>query len=369
MEHELAFEELSERYLLGKLSEAEREQFEESYFADDALFERFLAVKDELLDAYARGELDEVNHALFEQHFLVSTTRRRQLDEAQEFIRVVTAASSKAKHMTEPLSVITPGSSSWRQSLANFFNLRLSAWQFGFAALLLITLGGTLILALLWQRQATRNELAAKKSSPEPTTEMTTGPLTNESDNNDVNNKNVAIPSSTPANVNESTNKKTALQPKRKKPTQPQIQNRKLQRAKNKSPVNDRKDTRFNLTIASVGRDPEPIASITLMPVASRDINDENTIELYTATRKVRLRLVFKDDNYRNYSAIITTIEGASVLGRNNLKAKISGGEKSVTLQFPPALLTGQDYIVTLKGKTAAGQTETIGEYYFRVER
>jgi hypothetical protein len=31
--------------------------------------------------------------------------------------------------------------------------------------------------------------------------------------------------------------------------------------------------------------------------------------------------------------------------------------------------LTGQDYIVTLNGQTATGQTETIGEYYFRVER
>jgi hypothetical protein len=29
--------------------------------------------------------------------------------------------------------------------------------------------------------------------------------------------------------------------------------------------------------------------------------------------------------------------------------------------------LTQQDYNVMLKGKTAAGQTETIGEYYFRV--
>jgi hypothetical protein len=43
LEQQLAFEETCERYLLGELSEAEREQFEEAYFADDALFERFLA--------------------------------------------------------------------------------------------------------------------------------------------------------------------------------------------------------------------------------------------------------------------------------------------------------------------------------------
>jgi hypothetical protein len=78
--------------------------------------------------------------------------------------------------------------------------------------------------------------------------------------------------------------------------------------------------------------------------------------------------LVFKNDDYRNYSAAVTTIEGASVW-QKTLKAATGGANKNVTLQFAPALLRGQDYIVTLKGQTAAGQTEIIGEYYFRVER
>jgi anti-sigma factor RsiW len=373
LEQQSAFEETCERYLLGELSEAEREQFEESYFTDDSLFERFLAVKDELLDAYARGELDEEKRVRFARHFLAAAPRRRQLGEAQEFIRAVTAVSTKAASTDGAIAdapfSITPPEPSRRKSLANFFNLRRSAWQFAFAALLLITVGATLILVRLWQQQATRDELVAHKLLPEPTTAVTTAPLTDESDNTNVNNNTVATPSPTPANVNESPNKKTAPQPTRKKLPRRQIQNRQPQRAKTQSPVNDVEDTRFNLTIATVGRDPESIASITLMPVASRDINDENSIDLYSETRKVRLRLVFNNDNYRNYSATITTIEGASVWGRNKLKAKIIGGKKSVTLQFAPALLSQQDYIVTLTGQTAAGQTETIGEYYFHVER
>jgi hypothetical protein len=44
-------------------------------------------------------------------------------------------------------------------------------------------------------------------------------------------------------------------------------------------------------------------------------------------------------------------------------------GAFSCLSNAPPTLLRGQDYIVTLKGQTAAGQTEIIGEYYFRVER
>ena len=51
------YEEVCARYLLGELSEQEQAELEEGYFADDALFERFRAVKDDLIDAYARGDL------------------------------------------------------------------------------------------------------------------------------------------------------------------------------------------------------------------------------------------------------------------------------------------------------------------------
>ena len=49
------YEDTCARYLLGELSEPELAHFEESYFADDSLFERFRAVKDDLIDAYARA--------------------------------------------------------------------------------------------------------------------------------------------------------------------------------------------------------------------------------------------------------------------------------------------------------------------------
>ncbi len=325
MEQQLIFEETCERYLLGELSEAERERLEESYFADDALFERFLAVKDELLDAYARGELAEVKRKRFEQHFLAAAPRRRQLNETQEFIRAVTAVSTKASDANAPIALITP-KSSW-QLLANFFKPRPFAWQTALAALLLIALGGTWIFVRNWQ-QATPNEQAVLQ----PTPTLTTAPSSNE---------NNTAPVPTPANVNQSpANANITPEPAPKKPTNrpPQIS-------------------------------PAQIASIILLPVASRDISEANTLRLNSDTRAVRLRLAFKSGDYRNYSAAITTIAGASVW-QKTLKADTSDKKnKTVTLQFPPALLRQQDYIVMLTGQTAAGQTETIGEYYFRVER
>jgi anti-sigma factor RsiW len=335
LEQQIAFEETCERYLLGELSEAERAQFEEAYFADDALFERFLAVKDELIDAYARDELAEAKRTRFTQHFLTTGPRRRQLDEAQEFIRAVTAVSTKVNGANAPLAVTNP-QSSWKL-LADFFKPRPFAWQTALAALLLVTLGGTWVFVRNWQ-PATPNEQAALQ----PTPSLITAPPSNE---------NNAAPSPAPANANQSP-ANTNVAPK--------------------SPANTNiapEPTPKKLPARPPQISPAQIASIILLPVASRDINEANTLRLNSDTRAARLRLAFKSDDYRNYSAAITTIAGANVW-QKTLKADIGDKKnKTVTLQFAPALLTQQDYIVTLKGHTAAGQTETIGEYYFHVER
>ena len=339
MEQQIAFEETCERYLLGELSEAERAQFEEAYFADDALFERFLAVKDELIDAYARDELAEAKRTRFTQHFLTTAPRRRQLDEAQEFIRAVTAVSTKASDANAPIALTTP-KSSW-QLLANFFKPRPFAWQTALAALLLIALGGTWVFVRNWQ-QATPNEQAVLQ----PTPTLTTAPSSNE---------NNTAPVPAPANVNQSpANPNVTPKPAPRLPANANI---------TPEPAPKKPTNRPPQIL------PAQIASIILLPVASRDINEANTFRLNSDTRAVRVRLVFKSEDYRNYSAAITTIAGASVW-QKTLKADTGDKKnKTVTLQLAPALLSQQDYIVTLKGQTAAGQTETIGEYYFRVER
>jgi len=59
-------------YLLGQLSEAERTELEDRYFAEDPLFEYLAAVEMELIDAYARGELSETDRGQFEHRLLRS---------------------------------------------------------------------------------------------------------------------------------------------------------------------------------------------------------------------------------------------------------------------------------------------------------
>jgi anti-sigma factor RsiW len=72
------FENLCEQYLLGELSDSDRQQLEEAYFAEDDLFERYLIVKEDLIDAYTRGELSAEKRKQFELHFLSSAARAKE---------------------------------------------------------------------------------------------------------------------------------------------------------------------------------------------------------------------------------------------------------------------------------------------------
>ena len=197
MEQASEFDGLCERYLLGELSETEQEQFEEAYFTDDALFERFEAVKADMLDAYARGELAEDKRKRFAAHFLAaSPSRRRELEDTQKFIRAVTAAAKNGSGaaVAAPVSE-TSRKSSRRRFFDNFFGSRPFAWQIAGAAVLLLAL-----LVGVWfairQRAPIDPELAAQ-----PTPSPTIAALVNENRNSTRDNT-ALTPSPTSADVN-----------------------------------------------------------------------------------------------------------------------------------------------------------------------
>src|SRR6187551_1497061 len=89
-------EEMCVSYLLGELSENDQERFEAAYFADDVFFDRYMAVKNELLDLYSRGELDAAKQEKVRKHFSATAPRRRQLADSQQFIDAVTSLSVKS---------------------------------------------------------------------------------------------------------------------------------------------------------------------------------------------------------------------------------------------------------------------------------
>src|SRR5262245_10019431 len=66
-------------YLLGQLSEPERAELEQSYFADARVFDRLDQIETDLMDDYARGRLSEQMSKRFEQVYRSNPDRRARL--------------------------------------------------------------------------------------------------------------------------------------------------------------------------------------------------------------------------------------------------------------------------------------------------
>jgi hypothetical protein len=308
------YEKVCEQYLLGELSEAAQAEVEQAYFADDSLFERFLAVKDDLIDAYSRGELKGEKLDRFEQHYLKSKARQQKVDESRALIQAASAASSVSK--AAPVSE--------KHWLFNYFSIHPTAARIGLVAATLV------LIALAWvvvtqyrsrtapeaQRasdaKTVTDDKSASTNTPAPTSSLNIGGQS-------------GSPSPTP---------------------QPEL-------AVKPSPP-----------MAST-----QIASVTLVPFSARDSGSSNVITIGPATRQVRINLVFNESSFGSFEATVRTVDGEQIVRQGDLKARSNGAARVVTLTFDSPLLRRQDFIATLKGQSRDGGLETISEYYFKVER
>jgi hypothetical protein len=313
------FENNCEKYLLGQMTEQEQAQFEEKYFEDDALFERFLAVKEDLVDAYARGQLTGPKLELFETHFQATHARQQKVEEARTFIKGITAVSNRgAVQVRAPESVRAGWWQVWSQRIG------VPALALQSAAALLVILA--LLAGWIWIRNVQRDRdeqrnLAKEvvQPTPSPDGQQSTPP------NNErvVGNKPTPTPAVGPS----------------------------------PGSVNSRPPA------------PAQIASLTLVPFAPRDGGAANTLQITPDTRTASLRLTFKADTYRSYLVTLKTLGGRTVSERRFSRATSSSSGNSLTFNVASSLLTEQDYLVTVSGLTPTRQSENIADYFFRVAR
>ena len=86
------------RYLLGMLSPEEEEAFEGRFATDDALFDEVEATEEDLIDAYARGQLEAGERTLVEGRLLASPEQQRRL----AFARALADAAARAGSTRRP---------------------------------------------------------------------------------------------------------------------------------------------------------------------------------------------------------------------------------------------------------------------------
>lgn len=66
-------------FLLGALDEDLTTQFEERILTEPGVYEELLVVEEELIDQYVTGDLSAPERQQFENHFLVTAERQKNL--------------------------------------------------------------------------------------------------------------------------------------------------------------------------------------------------------------------------------------------------------------------------------------------------
>ena len=297
------------RFLFGRLSAAEQTTLEEHLFTDDRLEARVRLAEFDLADDYALERLSAADREAFEEKFLLSAERKRQL-------RVSTAlrdrfASASTVATTAPKGAQASIVERWR--LLFGFNQR--AWRFAFGVAILVVLVG-----MVW--------LLVKE------------PRIKEGFKAGIFNRRAPVPA----------------------PSAPRM----AEHSNNTSSIPEHRITPLAMPPHEPTASPV-IVSVDLFSDASRDRDKIPLIDLPKGEHDiVRLRLALKLSQTGSYRADLSTVDGQSVFGAQSLQVTATDAGK-IDFDVPAALLKIGDYQVKLS-RAGDGSKRTIASYYFRMQ-
>jgi hypothetical protein len=310
-------EELFKRYLLGTLSDEERDQLEQRYFSDDAEFEYIEIAEDDLIDQYVRGELvsDE------RDRFAVVASNSPRLLERVEFARLLSrkTAPSSSQNVTA-----APPQPRWWQSVLPAGG-RPARLAFGFGGLVVL-LSGLLIGSAWYKVREDAEAIAAREAALEQRRQEIERHAAESKAKNDE--------------------WASALQSR-----EVQLQARELSL---KSETPDRPAS-------------ELIAVLNLRSGSMRSEGPGSEALLTQNTSRIRLNLELVDSDYNRYRAVVFTPDVKPVSRVQLLTPRRTPSGDFLVLQIPAKGLTPGNYFVRIEGLTQSGAIEGRYDYQFRL--
>jgi hypothetical protein len=153
LENELPDRHLLMSYLLGTLTDAERAAVAERYFADDDWLDELLDVENELLDGYARGDLNDNERAAFEAYLRRLPDGESKAAVARALLETSEAERERARQLIG--SQAAPRRSRWRALLGGWTRPS-GRWRLLRVAAFAVIIVG--LLLALWQINRQRRE-------------------------------------------------------------------------------------------------------------------------------------------------------------------------------------------------------------------
>ncbi len=157
MRHQTNKDEVAIRYLLGDLSDEERDRMEMDYFQDDALHEELLAVEEELIGSYVRGELTPEQRVRFEKRYLAAAEGRERVEFARTLSGYIESIPPKETRKTP-----------WQDSWFAFFRQLSLARRFAAIAAAATILALPAIIILRSRQGESIGPVASQTTLPSP---------------------------------------------------------------------------------------------------------------------------------------------------------------------------------------------------------
>lgn len=298
------------RYILGAASPGECQEIEERYLNNTDFFEALVAVENDLIDAYVRGQLSGADRERFEKHFLATEDRRQRVAFAEALLEHVAAegqgAAVKASESSEfppPVPALKQWSATMQLGLASLF-LATATWS------IWVTIQNVRLRRDIDQLQAGSAKLQEQARFLQQQTEAL---------------NRTKVPGAEAAGQEQSGRNRTESS--------------------------------------------SQLAVLTLHADIARSSGTQNKLILFPGTRSVRLRLALEQHDSRAFGASLETVEGTVVWRAKDLTVSAGQHETIVAVTLPAKLLLSGDYIVNLTADTAGGNTEVVKTYIFQISR
>jgi hypothetical protein len=324
------------RYLLGSLSEEERERLDELSFIDDEFAVRLSSVENDLVDAYARGELSGERLERFDTYYLASPMRREKVKTARAFHALAGKAVATGQ------VVLAPGPShADAESDRPSPRSALPPWDFTFPRLVLTAAAMLGLVGVGWmivELSRLRSQLSDAQAA---------------------------------RLVQEQREKELQAMLERQR-TAGSAMEKDLERAREEK---ERIERQMALERARAGSKSSSSANLDIVAIklaaAARGAGQGATITVPSGTDYVILQVELEPDDYPGYNAVLLTQQGKKPAGwkRERLKSKALGEARVIDIVIPAGLLKPQEYIMEVTGISNTGVAEGERGYPFRVVR
>jgi hypothetical protein len=297
------------RYLLGQLDEQEQQRLEREIMTDNHTFEQISAAEDELVEEYLEGSLSAREREKFENHFLSTPERRQELKLAKALRKYVPSQKSASKV-------------SFWESLLALLGAQPAFLKHALSAVLVLAVVGG-----VWSgRQAWRYSQEIAQIRSQQTT------------------------------------------------SQDQMQNLQRQLGEQRSrsaqlaeELERQEEQRSQMDRAPKAIQQPSLVALALSPGLVRSTGSVKRLVVPPSASLIKLELDLLATDYPTYRVILQDADGQEIITLNRLKAGRSSGRDVVVVTLPASLVPRGDYSLKLSGRSAAGDFEDLGRYYFRV--